>query len=222
MQQNRSVIIGAGEVGESLFHVLEQYQPELHDPIKNLYAFADGGTDYLHICFAYSPNFIEDVKKYQEQFKPTYTIIHSTVPVGTSRAVSAIHSPIRGIHPNLEDGIRTFVKFIGGQQSSLVADYFRRAGLKVYLFDAQETTEAMKLFDTEYYRHCIEFAKEVKTYCDEHALNFHEVYTLANQTYNEGYTLLGHSEFVRPVLQPIMTPIGGHCVMPNKVLLEKS
>lgn len=220
MQKNRSIIVGAGEVGESLAYVLGQYSPQLHDPARGLYALYEGTIDYLHICFPYSPTFIEDVKRYQEQFAPTYTIIHSTVPVGTSRTVAASHSPIRGLHPNLQEGIRIFVKFIGGAESSLVADYFRRAGLRVCLFDKAETTEAMKLFDTEYYRACIEFAHKVKTYCEENLLNFHEVYTLANQTYNEGYAVLGHPEYVRPVLQPIMTPIGGHCVMPNKELLE--
>lgn len=108
---------------------------------------------------------------------------------------------------------------IGGKDASLVADYFRRAGLKVVLFDEQETTEAAKLFLTEYYKVCIEFTKRVKTYCDENNLNFSEVYTIPNAIYNEGYKALGFSEFVRPILQPIMTPIGGHCVAQNSELI---
>ena len=78
----------------------------------------------------------------------------------------------------------------------------------------------MKLFDTEYYRVCIEYCQRVKRYCDEHNLNFHEVYTLGNQTYNDGYIALGHPEFVRPVLQPIMKEIGGHCVLENSKLID--
>lgn len=221
MQPNRSVIVGAGEVGNALLEVLFEYQPQLHDPTKGLIAFDADYIDYLHICFPYTDTFVEEVKNYQLQFHPKHTIIHSTVPVGTTRQVGATHSPIRGIHPHLQEGIKTFVKFLGGEEASEVADYFRKAGLKVMLFDKAETTEAMKLFDTEYYRVCIEFAHKVKKYCTEHDLNFHEVYTLGNLTYNDGYTMLDHPEFVRPVLQPIMLPIGGHCVMPNKKLLEK-
>lgn len=217
----KSLVIGAGEVGMALLKILRKnYTVDVYDT-NGAYTIKDS-YDILHICFPYSENFVPQVLKYQEKFLPKFTVIHSTVPLGTSAKCGAIHSPIRGLHPNLESGIRTFVKFLGGHDASGVADYFRRAGLKVFLFDKSETTEAMKLLDTEYYRVNIEFAHRVKRYCDSNGLNFHEVYTLANQTYNEGYTALGHPEFVRPVLQPIMGPISGHCVMPNKELIKLS
>lgn len=212
-----------GEVGKALRNVLRSYEPIGIDINDEEHCWDDVGleVEILHICFPYSTNFIKDVQNYQKSFKPKFTVIHSTVPVGTSSKLQAIHSPIRGIHPSLEEGIRTFPKFLGGEQAGLVADYFRQAGLKVILYDRSETTEALKLFDTEYYRACIEFAQRVKKYCSENDLNFTEVYTLPNQTYNEGYKELGHPEFQRPVLQPIMTPIGGHCVVPNSKLIKE-
>lgn len=215
----KGLVIGAGEVGKSLFNVLKEHYAT---SIVDVSPPDVEAIEILHIAFPYSDNFIQYVKDYQEKYKPKYTVIHSSVPVGTSEQCGATHSPIRGLHPHLESGIKTFVKFIGGSQASEVADYFRRAGLRVALFDKATTTEAMKLFDTTYYGVCIDFAKRVKEYCDKHDLNFHEVYTLGNQTYNEGYTQLGHPEFVRPVLQPIMKPIGGHCIVPNRELLKKS
>lgn len=219
----KSIIIGYGEVGQGLYSVLTDNYFDIdtldaEDEQKDL----KEEYDIIHICFGFSDQFIEAVKTYQQRFKPKYTIIHSTVPVGTSRQIGAVHSPIRGIHPNLEGGIRTFPKFLGGEQSSEVADYFRRAGMKVILFDKSETTEALKLFDTEYYRTCIEFAQRVKLFCDKNNLNFSEVYTIPNQTYNEGYTKLGMPEVVRPVLQPIMKVIGGHCLVPNSKLIKLS
>lgn len=214
----RSLIIGMGEVGKALYQVLKDYQPDTYD-IDGRGSIANP-PEILHICFPYSERFLDEVKAYQEKYQPKYTVIHSSVPVGTSRQCGATHSPIRGIHPDLYAGIKQFVKFIGGEEASEVADYFRRAGLRVMLFDKSETTELMKLGDTEYYRVCIEYTKLMKERCDKLGLNFHEVYTLANQTYNEGYTQLGHPEFVRPVLQPIMKPIGGHCVMKNKELIQ--
>ena len=217
---NETIIIGMGEVGNALYEVLRDYTP-LRADISNI-PKALGDAHVIHICFPYTKNFIRQVKRYQKIYNPKFTVIHSTVPVGTSAKLGAIHSPIRGLHPHLESGIRMFPKFLGGKRASGVADYFRRAGLRVAIFDKSETTEAMKLFDTEYYRACIEFAKRVKRYCDKHKLNFHEVYTMANQTYNEGYSRLGHREFVRPVLEPIDGPIGGHCVMPNSVLISIS
>lgn len=217
----KALIIGMGEVGTALAEVLMDKDMEVYDLNSGTEPDLGSQFDILHICFPYSEKFIDYVQAYQEKYGPKYTVIHSTVPVGTSRQCGAIHSPIRGLHPDLAPGIRTFIKFIGGAGASAVADYFRKAGLRVVLVDDQETTEAGKLFDTEYYRACIEFAHRVKNFCKENTLNFHEVYTLFNQTYNEGYSLLGHPEFIRPVLQPIMKPIGGHCVMQNKELIQK-
>lgn len=213
----KHLIIGNGEVGKAISNI---FNCEAIDKIEN--DCKETYYNIIHICFPYSDIFEEEVKKYQIIFNPKYTVIHSTVPVGTSRKLNAIHSPIRGIHPNLEEGIRTFDKFIGGEKASEIAEEFKRAGLKVTLFDNPETTEAMKLFDTEYYRVCIEFAHRVKRYCDKHNLNYSEVYRLANITYNQGYARLEHPEFIRPVLEPIMKEIGGHCVMPNKKLIELS
>lgn len=217
----KTLILGRGEVGTALAAVLKNYLPDTYDR-TDYYDVANGPYDIIHICFGYSDEFVDAVRDYQERYKPRYTVIHSTVPVGTSAELDAIHSPIRGIHPNLEDGIRTFVKLIGGSKASEVADYFRRAGLRVCLFDKSETTELAKLLETESYRVNIEFAHRAKQLCDEMGLSYHEVYTLQAQSYNEGYVALGRSEYCRPVLQPIMTPIGGHCVMPNKALLEES
>jgi hypothetical protein len=211
-----ALVVGLGEVGtaiQAIFHCDGIGKGQLA-PLKQY--------DILHICFPFSDEFLTQVEDYQKLYSPHYTIIHSSVAVGTCQKLNAISSPIRGIHPYLEQGIRTFPKLLAGRDASQVADYFRRVGLKVVLYDEPETAEAAKLFDTEYYRHCIEFAHEVKQYCDKHELNFTEVYTLPNISYNQSYTELGHPEFVRPVLQPIMTEIGGHCVKNNEKILKET
>lgn len=214
----KTIIIGMGEVGKALAEVLDCYSPAAAD-----LGYAERGVfEIMHICFPYSDGFKAEVANYALRYRAKHIVIHSTVPVGTSRALNAIHSPIRGIHPRLADGIRTFVKFLGGEDASRVADYFRRAGLRVMLFDAQETTELGKLLETESYRVNIEFAHRAKKLCREHNVSFHEAYTLQAQTYNDGYTKLGHPEYVRPVLQAIDGPIGGHCVLNNKELLCQS
>lgn len=217
VKKQKHLIIGVGEVGEALRNVLYNYY---FVDTKDKEDLISKKIDIIHICYRYNKNFIKSVKEYQKIYKPKYTIIHSSVPVGTSRKCNAIHSPIIGQHPFLEEGIKTFPKMIGGEKASEVADCFRKAGLKVILFDKQETTESAKLFLTEYYRICIEFTKQVKRYCDKYNLNFHEVYTIPNQIYNYGYEKLGHKEFIHSILQPIMTKIGGHCVMNNKKLIK--
>jgi len=206
------LVVGLGEVGQAIQEVFRCQGIDKGEK-------AEGEFDIIHICIPYSKDFVKQVKEYQKRYQPKYTVVHSTVQVGTSRKLNAIHSPIRGLHPNLYEGIMTFPKFLGGEASG-VADEFRRCGLKVILFDKSETTELGKLLDTEYYRACIEFTLRAKKLCDEKNVPFSEAYTLFNLTYNEGYTQLGHSEYVRPTLQPIMKTIGGHCLLPNKEIIK--
>jgi 3-hydroxyisobutyrate dehydrogenase-like beta-hydroxyacid dehydrogenase len=180
---------------------------------------APGEVDVLHICFPYSETFIHDVCAYIEQLKPSYTVIHSTVPVGTSRKCGATHSPVIGRHPHLAESIRTMTKFIGGPQASGVADYFRRCGLNVYLTDKSEATELMKLLCTTWLGVLVEATKETKRLCAKYGIPF-ELWTIWTKEYNDGYTRLGMPYVQRPSLAPIMAKMGGHCVLPNADLLD--
>lgn len=220
----RSIIIGDGEIGKSLYNVLcKEHNVQIFDRHPTFEQQPEAFYDWyiLHICFGYDENFESEVKRYQELYKPKFTVVHSTTPVGTCRKLRAIHSPVVGQHPNLEDGIQNCVKMLSGEQAGEVADYFRRAGIRVTLFDKQEATELGKLGLTEYYRACIEFTQRMKTLADKHNLSFHEVYTVPNQIYNEYYGSR-QPQFVRPILQPIMGEIGGHCVIPNATLISIS
>jgi UDP-glucose 6-dehydrogenase len=208
-----SIILGKGQVGSALAEVLKQYNPTSCDE-TDAYV-TTGRFDIMHVCFPYSKDFVKQVKDYQKKFKPKYTVIHSTVPVGTSRKCKAIHSPIVGIHPFLAQSIKTFTKFLAGKEASYVADYFRRAGCKVYLFDKQETTEIAKLSQTTFYAMTIEYVKDLKRQCDKLGLSFSEVFTIPATDYNRGYEELGLGEIKIPLLNPIMKKQGGHCTIPN-------
>ena len=211
-----SLIIGAGEIGKSLFEVLS---PFYNIKLADIHSDSEGEFSILHICFPYSDKFIDEVNRYRELYNPEFIIIHSTIPVGTARLCGAIHSPVVGIHPKLKESLLTFTKFLSGEQASEVADYFRKAGMGVYLFDKPETTELLKILDTTFYGLCVEYTKDIKRECDKRGIPF-EAWTIYNENYNKGYQKLGHPEFVRPNLVPIMKKIGGHCVLPNANLLE--
>jgi len=211
----RTLIIGAGEIGKSLALALKEYDLDIID--KGIER--DKTYEIMHICFPYSDKFVGSVNGYQEKYCPKYTVIHSTVPVGTSKRCNAIHSPCIGIHPHLEESLKTFTKFLGGKQASEVAQYFRRAGIKVSVTNKSETTELMKICSTSFYGLCIEWTKEVKRLCDENDIPF-ESWTLWTDNYNKGYEKLGCPEYSRPNLTPIKTKIGGHCVLPNLDFLD--
>lgn len=220
----RTLIVGYGEIGRALHVVLQPHYPI--DTIDKTgfstslaFATSQNLPLIMHICFPHSPDFEAEVRKYQEEHKPAYTVIHSTVPPGTSRNLKAIHSPVIGVHPNLVQSLTTFTKYLAGEYAGDVANYFRRAGMKVYLFNAPETTEIMKIMDTTFYGICVEFTKEVKKTADKFGIPF-EAWTMWTRSYNDGYAALGYEEYARPNLVPIMKKIGGHCVLPNASFLE--
>lgn len=221
------LVIGMGEVGRAIRNILKDsgdvvrcYDTRESDDL-DVWHF----TDNLHICFPYSEDFIAHVKKYAETSSAGLVIIHSTVPVGTTDGLNdeldnrVVHSPIRGVHPNLEEGIRTFMKFFGGPQARKAADIFLKHDIRVSITSNACNTEAMKLWDTEQYRRFILLNKEIKDYCEKNGLDFDIVYTKANESYNQGYKKLGMEHVIRPNLYWMPGPIGGHCVEPNHKLL---
>lgn len=222
------LIVGYGEIGKALFDnfnlesTCEVYDPNI--PFFSNKPKINSKLICLHICFPFSKNFVQDVKKYIKKFNPEFTVIHSTVPVGTCRKIGkkVVHSPVVGIHPNLTESINIFTKFLGCSDKETLAeaaDHFRRNGLTVYVFDKPETTELMKILCTTNYGLNIEFTKEVKRLCDKYNVPF-EAFTIWNNNYNEGYEKLGHPEYHRYNLIPLMKNIGAHCVLPNCDLLN--
>ena len=214
----KHLVIGAGEVGLAIYNVLRpRYKAAIRD-IEDL----DGKFDVLHVAIPPVKNFVGITKKYIKEYKPKLVIIHSTVSIGTTRKFGdlAVHSPIRGVHPNLEKGIKTFVKYFAGPKAKSAAKIFSDIGVKTVIFKKPETTELLKILDTTYYGWNIVFAKEVKRVCDRFDLSFDEVYTIPNTDYNEGYTKLGKKNVVRPVLKAMPGKVGGHCVIHNCDLLN--
>ena len=176
--------------------------------------------DVMHVAIPFSNEFIDVVEGYKALYAPDLVVIHSTVPVGISRQLDAVHSPCRGVHPNLEEGIRTFIKFFGGERSEEASRLFADLGIPVQITNKAENTEAMKLWDTTIYGANIILEKEIAKYCVDHDLDLDIVYTQACSSYNDGYEALGHPEYKKYVLRHTDGKIGGHCVIPNLALLN--
>lgn len=214
-----NLVIGIGEIGEAIVSIL---QCDGYDPMKGI--IAEGKYDVLHICFPYfendRTNFIESVISYREKFDADLVIIHSTVPVGTTEKIGsfAVHSPCRGVHPHLEQGIRTFLKFFGGVRASEAENVFPM--LCCASTSNAKTTELMKLVDTTVYGVNILMQKEIKSLCEEHGADYEIAYTLSNVSYNAGYEKLGMPQFKKYVLKDYPGLIGGHCIMPNAQLFD--
>jgi len=215
-----SVVVGMGEVGKAVARVLAKTYEVVPIDLKTMCKVTgEMRVRVLHICLPWSDEFVAEVIRYRKLYTPGHTVIHSTVPVGVSRTCGALHSPIVGRHPHLAKAVEVSTRFIGGKDAGEVADYFRRAGLEVYIVDEQEETELMKLLSTLWYGVCIELTKETKRLCDKHDVPF-EFFTLWTQAYNHTAEALGYPDVRRPNLVPVMKRIGGHCVLPNAELLD--
>ena len=214
-------ILGYGEIGKA---IAEFYNKPL---IKDLNR-DDGlvGVEILNVCIPWSEKFVEIVKKEIKEINPKLTIIHSTVAPGTIKKIGGIvvHSPVRGVHPNLFKGIKTFVKYIGAddKKSGEIAEkHLKSLGIKTKIFYPSATTEIGKILDTTYYGICIAWHGEMKEICDKLGVNFDDAVTDFNQTYNEGYAKLGKKNVVRPVLYPPQNGKAKHCIVPNATILSK-
>ncbi len=214
-------ILGYGEVGQAIAKFYK------NPKIKSL-GRDDGlkGVDILHICIPWSDNFIKIAKKEIEEIRPKLTIIHSTVAPGATKEIGGmvVHSPIRGVHPELHKGIRVFVKYIGADNKragQLAKKHLESLGIKTRVFYPSITTEIGKLLDTAYYGLCIAWHGEMKKMCDKFRCDFTKTVTDFNKTYNEGYRKLGKSNVIRPILEPPQKEIGGHCVINNAKILKK-
>lgn len=159
-------------------------------------------------------------------------IIHSSIVLGvikklkhTFEHLSIVHSPIRGVHPFLYEGVKTFVKYIGHlddhENDGVIAkNHLESLGLKVTMTTCK-TTILMKLMSTTYYGVCIAYTEEMGKICDRENIDFNMVSDWT-RTYNEGYKKLGKENVCRPYLYRIHDGkhIGGHCVIPNAKLLK--
>ena len=242
-------ILGYGEIGKSI-EELYLTAPFAFTPhavfVKDL--DVDDGIkdcDYLHVCIPYSDDFVDQVCECIEKETPKNVIIHSTVQVGTTRKIveqsgliNICHAPVRGVHPNLYEGLKTFPMYIGYDETQhakvgffrqlLTKDFISELlfllggiGVKAKIVNKFETSELAKIASTTYYGMCIAFHGEMQSLCGEMGLSFEEVMTEWNKGYNAGYEKLGMDHVVRPVLSPPDKKIGGHCVIANAKLLQE-
>lgn len=205
------IVIGAGEVGRAISDVLRIRAYDLEGP--------GGPADVLHVCFPWSPAFAADVDRYRCETGASLVIVHSTVPVGTCRALDAVHSPVTGRHPDLAESVRTFVKFFGGRQAPEAAALFDAVGVRTEVVPDPETTEAGKLWQTLQFGMLVALQKEGYRWMRGLGADPEVAYAHMNRAYSEGYAALGEP-FRLLVLREMPGPIGGHCVIPNARLTD--
>lgn len=216
------IIIGFGEIGKAVAAVIGE--THIEDRSLNRSNNLVKNVEIMHICFPYTAEFEMNVDLYIRKYKPKHVIIYSTVPIGTSKQLGAVHSPIEGKHPDLEMSIRQMERWIGTEdynEGLFFANYFRELGLWVRLIKDSNYTEALKLLSTTEYGINIEFARYKAHVAEEIGMDY-ELTKEWNRVYNKLYRDLGlEKTFQKFVLDAPNGPKGGHCITPNAVLLDE-
>ncbi len=234
--------IGYGEVGKAISQICEDSGfdvfmidkelkineiEELEKSVKENISFKA-----THINFPYfNEDFINYVVEYSIKYPTELIIVNSSVPVGTTEkiykrtGIECIHSPIRGVHPNLYKGIKTFVKYIGPtseKSKELAESHFKKLKLKTRVMKSSKETELAKLLSTTSYGIWIVWTSYIKNLCDNNNIDFGDVHNEWTKSYNNGYQKLNMKDVSRPILYPCDDKIGGHCVIPNSDLIQKN
>lgn len=213
------LVLGLGEVGHPLFELLSDAYPKQVVGYDNKLRKKKPklSPTYLHICIPYSKNFLKIVRQYIEEFSPAATIIHSTVPIGTSDELNAIHSPVLGRHSSMKEDMKKFVKWFGGSGTDFIVNHFNRAGFKTRAVPTSQETELLKLLCLAKYGAMLAFTQYQYELCRQHNVLFDHVLEW-DRNYNSGTS----EKYHRPLLLPLLgEKIGGHCVIPNTKILNK-
>ena len=227
-------IVGLGEVGNSLYKLYTKRNIKCKrlDPYINLYDDLSE-VHVLNVCIPCvdAESFIKNIENTIKTSSCHLVIVHSSILIGVIEKLkdlfptkNIVHSPIRGVHPDLTESTETFTKFIGcvkGDIKSLDAAEKHLNSIDIQCHRTTCTSTVLcKLLSTSYYGMCIAFTEHMGRVFDKHGEDFKDV-GIWTDTYNDGYKKLGKLNVQRPNLYRMEGSIGGHCVVPNAILLKK-
>jgi len=223
------IILGMGEVGETLFDLLVDRKfdcvgIDLDNTKSKKYSENEviKNPEYLHVCLPGElTGFTNIVLNWMDKIKNIQVvIIHSTVKPGTTKiiqeksSIPILFSPVRGVHRRFLNDIKKYTKFIsfdGIEIDSKIKIDLENRFEKVDWMSTTKTAELAKiLVDTTYYGWLINYAQITKMICEKENVDFDEMWKFADEIHEN----LGN----RPKMFPGI--IGGHCVIPNLDLIE--
>lgn len=216
------VLIGYGQIGKGVYEV---FSPDNRIAIVDLDRYiSPRPVNLMLVAIPYTDDFVTIVKDYQQMYEPELTIIFSTVAIGTTSQIpNAVHSPVEGKHPDLAESIRLMARFVGGVNDSnkyLLREFFGGLDVPVVPLAKPEHTEFLKLRSTSLYGLNIEFARYTSEVCEDLEMPW-EYVKLFDSAYNLLYAQMGMVQYQRYILNPPEGNIGGHCVVPNSIILDK-
>jgi UDP-N-acetyl-D-mannosaminuronate dehydrogenase len=210
-----TIVVGLGEVGEPLHEILRQAYDCVGVDIAPVRVTQP--CSFLHICIPYQiADFVAATAGYIAKYKPQFTVIHSTVAPGTTRAVAAhsrsrvVYSPVRGKHARMQSDLLHYRKFVGADDSrsgNAAVAHFARAGFATDRFPDSAAGEVAKLLETTWLGVLVGWAQEAERIGRQHGASYDVINTFVKEI-----------DFLPHHITPGF--IGGHCVMPNIEILR--
>lgn len=210
------VVAGLGEIGRPLLYILSRRFDCAGIDVEP--AIIEEPCAVLHICYPFQiGDFTAVTAEYVQRLRPTLTIIHSTVPPGTTQKVQAeigdsclAYSPVRGKHARMKEDMLRYRKFVAApRQDALEAalEHLSQAGFSTTTFPSPELAELAKLLETTYLGVLIAWTQEMERMAAKYGGTFKDVNRFTEEVdYLPSHTFPG--------------VIGGHCVLPNINLLR--
>ena len=216
-KQELVIVAGLGEVGSPLLKILSRIFSCTGidvDPVA-----IEEPCSVLHICYPFqiAAGFIPVTAQYIYRLRPALTIIHTTVPPGTTREIQTIagdspvaYSPVRGKHARMQEDMLRYRKFVSAPQPAArvaALDHLKQAGFQTVTMATPEMAELAKLLETTYLGVLIAWTQEMERL----AMQYGGTFSAVNHFVEEVGYLPSH-------IYP--GAIGGHCVLPNIDLLR--
>lgn len=210
------IVAGLGEIGQPLLRILSRSFECVGidiEPVKIVEP-----VSVLHVCYPFQiPHYVQTTADYIRRFSPALTIIHTTVPPGTTRQVQdqvsdrmVAFSPVRGKHVRMEQDMQRYRKFAAGTKPETTAaavDHLAAAGFRTETFHSPEAAELAKLLETTYLGMLIAWTQEMERLAAQYGGSFADVNSFVEEV-----------DFLPSHVFP--GAIGGHCVLPNIELLR--
>lgn len=235
MTRKTAIVLGLGEIGRPIWNLLSSAygvtEVRGFDPVKEINPPSPGEKfNFMHICFPQTQYFVPAVYEYAQKYleddedKPNYIIIHSTLHPGTMKKLAFVfniianndfphvfYSPVRGnIRDDMEWGLKTYTKFVAGAynySTDTVIHHLKTAGMPAKQVSSPKSLEYSKLFNLAYYGTCIAIFQEIERVVESENLNYEEIkdFIFSTETDSKG-------KVPRP--RYYGGHIGGHCVIP--------
>lgn len=214
MSEEAVVIVGLGEVGRPLLHILSRTYNCIGVDIQPV--ALDRPCSVLHLCIPFQiPDFLGVAAAYIAKYNPRVTVLNSTVAPGTTRALADLsgaavaYSPVRGKHVKMETDMLRYKKFVGADEpgvADMVIQHFKGAGFKTDQFKSTHAGEVAKLLETTWLGLLVGWAQEIERLAGRYGASYEDVNAFVEEIDFLPHVFPGY--------------IGGHCVMPNIAILQ--